>query len=180
MQLKARMRRQRGAALMESLVALLVLAVGILGLALAQTQMLVESKGATQRALAIGLIDDLSNRMSVQRVSASLQDYALAWGADPGAADCLTKSCDDAQLVRADLHAWRAQVLRQLPDGDAHVFAADLDPRQIGVVIAWPEADSALADADRAKYQRPFAITKDNSGVDCPSRFICHLAYVQP
>ena len=57
-------KRQSGLSLIESLVALVVLALGVMGLAGVQTRLLVETRTANSRAIAVQLIDDLTNRMA--------------------------------------------------------------------------------------------------------------------
>lgn len=168
---------QRGIGLMESTIALLVLAVGILGLASVQTRMLVEGRSAAYRATAIGLISDLTQRMALRRNAANASGYALDWSATAPDVNCQVAHCDEDQLTLFDLHAWRIQVAAELPSGNARVFAAGQDPRQIGVVVAWSETQGNPTDLNDPS---PFAITQANSGVDCPARLVCHIAYVHP
>jgi type IV fimbrial biogenesis protein FimT len=84
---------QRGLSLIESLIALVVLAVGVMGLAGVQARMLVESRTANHRAVAIGFIDDLSNRMLLNRDAAMANNYALAWGATKAISCQLHRRC---------------------------------------------------------------------------------------
>lgn len=180
--------RQTGITLIESLIALVVLSLGILGLAGVQARMLVESRTTNHRAVAVGLIDDLSNRMLLNRAAALGNPgaatpvpsaYALAFNASATAArDCLTASCTGAQLAQSDLNLWRAALARALPGGQASVFLSPNDSRQIGVVVAWTANESAVA-AD-ATYTNPLNLTAAANGVACPLNLICHLVYVQP
>jgi type IV pilus assembly protein PilV len=62
---------QRGITLVEALVALLVLALGILGLAVVQGRTLVETRTANSRATAIRLISDLSERVRLNYMAES-------------------------------------------------------------------------------------------------------------
>ena len=66
----ARVSRQHGMSLIESLVALLVLALGIMGLAGVQARMLAENRTTNSRAIAVSLIEDLANRMQLNRDAA--------------------------------------------------------------------------------------------------------------
>jgi type IV pilus assembly protein PilV len=185
---KALRQSQIGISLIESLVSLVVLSLGILGLAGVQARMLVETRTTNNRALAVGLIDDLSNRMLLNRAAALgnpaatptpiPSSYALAFGAAATAAqNCLTASCTGAQLAQSDLNLWRAAVARTLPGGQASVFLSTSDSRQIGVVVAWAANEGKAADAT---YNNPFNVTVAANGVACPTDFICHLVYVQP
>lgn len=172
---------QRGISLLESLIALVVLALGIMGLAGVQTRMLVETRTANYRAVAVGLIDDLNNRMLLNRNTALANGYALAWADGATAAqDCMGNQCNGAQLAQSDLQQWRASLAAALPRGQASVFLSPNDPRQIGIAIAWAANESKAADADTTKYNSPFTVTAAVNGVDCPANSICHFAYVQP
>ena len=180
---------QRGISLIESMIAMVVLALGIMGLAGVQSRLLVESRTSNYRAIAVGLIDDLNNRMVLNRVAAlgplldnTLTDtaYKLSWGASATAVqDCATANCTGAQLARSDLNQWRASLGAALPGADATIFLSPTDGRQIGVAIAWRANESKAADND-SSYTSPFAVTAANAGVTCPSGSICHFAYVQP
>lgn len=171
---------QRGISLIESLVAIVVLALGIMGLAGVQARMLVESRTSNYRAIAVGLIDDLNNRMLLNRTAALAGSYTLAWGATKTAQDCLTTLCSGANLAQSDLNLWRASVVAALPGGNANVFLSPTDSRQIGIAVAWSANESKAADADSTTYNSPFAVTTGSQGTDCPTNSICHIVYVQP
>ncbi len=175
---------QSGLSLIESLVSLLVLALGILGLAGVQTRLLVETRTANYRATAIGLIDDLTNRIALNRTASLAGNYNLAWAAAATAAqNCVTATCNGAQLAQSDLNQWRAAVARLLPGSDASVFVSANDIRQIGIAVSWTSNESskaALGSAADVAYNAPFSVTAANSGVACPANSICHIVYVQP
>lgn len=174
---------QHGISLLESLIALVVLALGVMGIAGIQTRLLVESRTSNYRAIAVGLIDDLNNRVVLNR-NAALVDpspYTLGWDdATTAAEDCVTKVCTGAKLAQSDLNQWRALVAAALPGGVASVFLSPNDPRQIGIAIGWSANESKAADVDNTKFKSPFNVTAKTAGVDCPANLICHFAYVQP
>lgn len=175
--------RQRGLSLIEAMVSMVVLALGMMSLAGVQARLLVESRTTNARATAVGLIDDLTNRMLLNRDAALANSYALAWSATQAAQDCTTNPCTGAQLAQSDLNTWRASVLASLPSANVKVFQSPNDSRQIGIAIAWMPNESkaqGTTTANKAIYNNPFAITAAANGVDCPTNFICHLVYVQP
>lgn len=170
--------------LIESLVALLVLALGIMGLAGVQARMLAENRTTNARAIAVGLIDDLSNRMLLNRdaVAAGSYDVAFLAGAAIGvpATDCSGTACTGAQLAAWDLIAWR-NAMRSLlgPGSDSAVFRpVATDPSQVGVMIAW----SANEGSDGSGGTRDTSVFQFLSGTatNCPANSICHLVYVRP
>lgn len=170
--------RQGGMTLVESLIALLVMALGLLGLAGVQARLLAENRTSNQRAIAIGLIEDLANRMVINRDAALAGSYALAWSGTKAAQDCLTAQCTGAQMAQSDLNLWRTNVVAALPGANATVFASPTDARQIGIAIAW-NSNEGTASSNSA-YTAPFAITTANAGVACPAASICHVVYFQP
>lgn len=173
-----RMRHQRGVSLVESLVALLILALGILGLAGTQARMLVENRIANQRAIAIGLIDTLAHSMTINPGAARAGNYTLAWAATAAPVTCQLTPCSPAVFAQQDLSQWRNVIAQDLPNGDANVFTSPTDPQQIGIAIAW-QANEGAAASD-GKYTAPFAVTTPTHGVQCPAHKICQLAYVRP
>lgn len=174
-----RKHHQRGLSLIESLVALVVLALGMMSLAGVQARLLVESRTANSRATAVGLIDDLTNRMLLNRDAAIANNYNLAWGAAVAAQDCVNNQCSGVQLAQSDLNLWRARLTTTLPLANARVFQSPNDPRQIGIAIGWSANESKAADTGSATYQ-PFSVTAATSGADCPAGLICHIVYVYP
>lgn len=171
---------QRGLSLIESLVALLVLALGIMGLAGVQARMVAETRTTNSRAIAVSLIDDITNRMLLNRDHAIAGGYNLAFAAPaPVASNCTAGTCTNVQIANTDLAAWRASVVALLGQGgQSAVFQAFPDTRQVGVMIAWPANEGKAADSD-ATYIAPFDVV---SGVatNCPVGSICHLVYVRP
>lgn len=176
--------------LIESMVALVVLALGVMGLAVVQTRMMVETRTANYRATAIGLIDDLNNRILLNRDAAFAGNYALAWSAATAAQDCTAAVCTGAQLAQSDLHVWRTGLVAALPSGNARVFRSGTDPRQIGVMVSWAANESSAntnlyTSADATIYNQPFTVAnalavEAPTTVSCPAGSICHVAYVQP
>lgn len=183
---------QSGLSLIESLVALVVLALGVMGLAGVQTRLLVETRTANSRAVAVQLIDDLTNRMALNRYAAVgrpqlptaiLSSYTLAWSnaagsAAPNPSTCLGTVCTAAQLAAVDMFAWRSAVSAALPGSQVAVFqnvATDGDPRQLGIAIGWP-----LNERDQLGTTATANTALTSAGVTCPANLICHIVYAQP
>lgn len=139
--------RVRGVTLIEVLVALVIVAVGLLGLAGLQVRGLSIQKDAHGRAIATQLALDLADRMRANRVPATLTppvDYIFT--SAPGtplptpATDCSLVVCDEAQQARFDLVRWIARVTDALPGGWAHVAPiANTDNRAWNVTLLWTE-----------------------------------------
>lgn len=134
--------RQLGMALLEALVALVILAFGVLGLLWLHQQALVQQRQQLMRAVAAGIADDVAERMRLNAPQSGL--YAKTWGSSTTAApDCTHTAC-----TRQDLAAWDKQQLQQalqtqLPEGDAAVFALTDVPHWWGITIAWRDANES-------------------------------------
>jgi type IV pilus assembly protein PilV len=178
----APVRSQAGIALMETLVALVVLALGLLGLVAAQTRLAAESRSSAQRAVAVGLIDDLGNRMLINREAALLGRYDMAWGATPSTVNCTTANCTADQRAKYDLHQWMQALQASLPAGTATVFRSTTDPRQIGVAVSWAAREGGASADDRAARLALLSsgFQANSGGVSCPAGSYCQLVYVQP
>jgi len=177
---------QRGLSLIESLVALLVLTLGVMGLAGVQGRMLVETRTSNARAVAVGLIDDIANRMAVNRDQALVAGYNFAWAnAWPLGVDCTAATCSNAQKAQFDRNVWLRSLVALLgPNAQATIFSSPSAPGQIGIMVAWPanegraQADTGASPIDAA-YTAPFQVVTGTATV-CPAASLCHLVYVQP
>jgi type IV pilus assembly protein PilV len=108
--------RQSGVSIVEALVALLILSVGMLGIAGLYLESLRSNRTAVSRTLAVHLVNDMADRIRSNR--AGLIQYALADGTAPsGARDCLANLCTPVQLALYDKVQWYNSVQAQLPKG---------------------------------------------------------------
>ncbi|BEU97562.1 type IV pilus modification protein PilV [Acidovorax sp. DW039] len=194
---------QRGITLIESLVAVVITALGILGILGVQMRTLTDTSTSVRRAQAIRLIDDLSERMkanpnALTNIKSYESGYNKKGSALITATDCSTVACTPAELVTYDLKQWKTTVEQSLPAGQASVFLApgeDVDPpgvdvnrRQLGVMIAWRENEKETTtgsggykdDIDASKFRA--SDSKLLSGTDvtnaCPANRTCHLQYI--
>ncbi len=184
---------QRGMTLLESLVAMVVVALGILGIIAVQMRTLTDTQTAVRRAQAIRLIEDLSERMKVSPNSLlNIEEYTSGYdekAEDYEDADCLSATCTPAEQAQYDLLQWKTTVQETLPAGQASVFlapgetAAATNRRQLGVIIAWRENERAgtKTDAiDASKIQNSDGSFSAGTDTDnaCPTGFTCHLQYL--
>jgi type IV pilus assembly protein PilV len=102
---------QRGTTLVETLVALVVLSVGLLGIAALQMTSLRNNRGAHLRSQAQVMAYDITDRMRANRAAAMLNAYVIGMSATPtGTGVALT-----------DLQQWRATLSATLPGGDGWI-----------------------------------------------------------
>jgi len=153
-------RRQAGLGLLEILVAVLVFAVGLLGLAGAQITAKKNAMEAQQRSVATELARDLLERMrsNPRQLQTFLLDNATpAAAAPPEASSCARSAvavgagvrCSSAQLAAHDLGEWlqllAGTAVVATTGGVEQAVAGLLEPRacvaasaaEVSVAIAW-------------------------------------------
>ena len=115
--------RQRGFTLLEILVALLVLSIGLLGLAGLQTFSLRNNHSALLRSQAVVLAYDALDRMRSNRDQAMLgtgSAYNTTFSQGAGTVPNCSSNCSSIDLADYDLATWKADVER-LPAGRAQI-----------------------------------------------------------
>jgi len=109
--------RQKGFGLIEVLVALLILAVGLLGMASLQTASLQQTTGSQTRTQAILLAKDIVERIRANRPNRA--SYALAGQA---AVACNTGfAITNGGVAADDLNEWRNALGCLLPGGNGEI-----------------------------------------------------------
>lgn len=116
--------KQAGAGLLEVLIALVVLTVGLLGLASLQTVSLQLNGSALVRSQAANLAYDITERIRANRPAAAA--YNIAIDEDP--------ESSPSTLAAADLAEWRNALAATLPEGTGSVTIVD---DRVVVVIRW-------------------------------------------
>ncbi|MCL2524290.1 MAG: type IV pilus modification protein PilV [Betaproteobacteria bacterium] len=177
--------RQRGMTLIESMVALAVAIVGILGIVGMQVRTLADTQTSVRRAQAVRLIEDLSERLRVNPSGlGNIQAYVSGFGNVPGGfGDCVGGECSNTALATYDVGVWKQAVGNMLPLGQAAIFLApgennvvtpNPNRRQLGVMVAWRENERDTG----ADYKTPIDVTLGDVTTACPADFTCHLQYI--
>jgi type IV pilus assembly protein PilV len=192
---------QRGITLIESLIALLILALGVLGLAQVEARMLVETRTTNSRSTAIRLIADLRERIRLNTAGAqpALSSNGRSLYADsnpPGAAgsfpappsnstDCNpVTAATPQQQVTDDLCDWRKEIAQSLMNGRASIW--QVSPQQLQVIVAWqPNENTNTTFTGTAENQQlsdqlqiTNASTKANLCADDTHSWICHIDFI--
>lgn len=179
---------QRGITLLESLVAIVVMALGILGILGVQMRTLSDTQTGVRRAQAIRLIEDMGERMKVNpNALANINAYVTAFADTPTLPNCAS-GCNAAQLAAYDVAVWKRIVRENLPTGQASIFVPPAESglatglgRQLGVMIAWRENERAgtkTDDIDATKVRAADGTFSAGATLACPADHICHLQYL--
>lgn len=126
---------QRGFSMIEVLIAVLVLSIGLIGLASLQGVSLQFNNSAYLRSQATNLAYDMADRVRANRAAALNFQYNLAVAAAtpaPGA------------LPDTDLNEWRTALQNSLPAGTGEV---EVRPdNTLAIVVCWDDTRGAGAD----------------------------------
>lgn len=99
------MKYQKGIGMMEILVALLILAIGVLGFVALQYRALEASSESTYRVQAVTIARDLAERIRVNRNAFSVYKTELSTATNQKdyKTNCLTANCSDTDLADFDV-----------------------------------------------------------------------------
>jgi type IV pilus assembly protein PilV len=145
----SRSNRAAGFSLVEILVALVILSVGLLGLAGLQTSSLRAGDDAYLRSEASILAYNLIDRMRANPAAAKAQDYDIDFGDsvdDPP--DCTASTCGSGDLAKWGLDQWLGHI-DKLPDSKAKVSTKVVDKHtRVQVQIDWLEKQSETTNTE--------------------------------
>lgn len=174
-------RRHRGASMIEVLVAILLVSVGLLGIAGLSGATFTYNKASQMRLTGIALVNDLADRARVNVYGYDLEGYDIELSDDfedtPVEVDegnlnlnpalATTDTADIASdLAAADVDQFLRSVRNRLPQGDAVVTSRPgANARDLDVWLLWKEA--ATSDGNEDDDRGDFSIF-DASKENCP------------
>lgn len=155
----------RGFTLIEVLVTLLVLSIGLLGLAALQASSIKFNQSAYMRTQATILAYDILDRMRANRVAANAGSYATS---SANSASDYTTSCNGTganctapQIASHDLREWKTTIESTLPGSTAQISQTPASGTGVihNVTIRW--IDDRSADASGGTDDRMVQVTVD-------------------
>ena len=135
--------RSRGFTLIEILVTLVVLSIGLLGLAGLQLNGLKSNHSAYLRSQATILTQDITDRLRVNRTSAITGSYDIDIGETAASATCTGtgSNCSAANLAAADLSEWKTLLDDSLPLGDGSITRTTVGADTlITIIVQWDDS----------------------------------------
>ena len=133
--------KNNGFSLVEVLIALIVMSVGMLGIAGLYVQSMQAGRTSMLRHHAITLAGDVADRIRANPIAGAA--YEAAAGADNGCVGQNT-DCDAAEMAANDIFLWQAQAAEFLPpmgDGSQQVVVVlnPGTPPSYKITIRWDE-----------------------------------------
>ena len=125
--------RQRGVSLLESMIALLVISIGLLGIASLQITAMKQNANALNHSQAVWITYNMADR--VRANISQFPNYADIDTTKTYSQDCMGASCSNVQMVTADAADWSDQVLN-LPSGRGMITG---DATQLAVTVMWDD-----------------------------------------
>lgn len=119
---------QKGVSLLESLIAMLVLSIGLLGVLGLQTKSLVHNRSAYFETQASNMAQDMLDRVRANHAQASA--YGLTMGSN----------ATGSGLPTNDQAEWIADLASALPGGEGGIAIAN---SQVSVTVRWRDASEA-------------------------------------
>ncbi|WOX06687.1 type IV pilus modification protein PilV [Microbulbifer pacificus] len=130
------MKKQLGATMIEVLVTILVLAVGLLGLAATQVMSLKNGNNSHHRYLAALAAHEMAERMRANPDGLELASYdGKTVDGSESSVDCSSK-CSAASLADLDLYDWGQVISNNLPGGEGEIERVG---RTVTLTITWNE-----------------------------------------
>ena len=141
--------KQSGFTMVEVLVALVVLTIGLLGIAALYLNSLQSGRTAIYRTQAVNLASDLADRIRANRTAQAAYGTLFA-DAEVEVAGCFTTGgCIDTDLASSDLSRWKGTLAQLLPNGQGQVVVAlpvaAGEPANYVVTVQWAEVGEAAA-----------------------------------
>ncbi|MBC8212031.1 MAG: type IV pilus modification protein PilV [Gammaproteobacteria bacterium] len=127
-------KRQSGLTLIESMVALLVISVGLLGIAALQINSLKQNSSAFWHSQAVLMAHDMADRVRANR--AEIVNYVGIDTQSNYSQDCMGSPCNTDQMRLSDAADWTA-MLTLIPSGRGIIRAPVAD--QMDIVVMWDD-----------------------------------------
>jgi type IV pilus assembly protein PilV len=135
---------QRGMTMVEVLVALVVLSIGMLGIAALYVETMRANRTALIRTQAVSLVNDMADRIRANARAQIAYDIDT-YGGNPVTRGCVTggANCTAPALAEDDLARWVTSVRNALPGGIPDLQFTPGFPDRYTIIAQWAEPGAA-------------------------------------
>lgn len=129
-------RSQRGFSLVEVLIALIIMSVGMLGIASLYVQSMQAGRTALFRHSAVTLAGDVADRIRANPTAvAAYTGVGVNGGCIAG-----NTNCSNVQMAAQDILLWKQQAVDSLPNGDVTINIDNtVNPPVYTIAVTWDE-----------------------------------------
>ena len=170
-------RRIAGFSLVEVLIALVILSVGLLGIAAMVSESLKSKDSSYYRTQALDYAAAILDRMRANRAQALANAYDVSYGGTgsgtaPPSDNCTSSAdnCTPSQIASVDLAQWQAEISAALPAISNSAPAAGMvttttvgQMTQVNISIRWNDKRANSAVSSAASAAAPTAVTSIGS-----------------
>lgn len=140
--------QQQGVSLVESMIALLVISVGLLGIAALQVTSISQNSSALHHSQAVLAAYDMSDRIRANNNSFAAYDGINTTTSYSQNCEGIANVCTSAQMVTADAADWVTMV-SGLPSGQGQIIA-QTDPNELLIAVMWDDGGTPGGGANGA------------------------------
>ena len=130
---RKRANRQQGMSLVEAMISLLVISIGLLGIASLQITAMKQNATALNHSQAVWVGYNMADR-----IRANITQFVIYAGVDTSSTysrDCMSGPCTNVQMVESDAEEWSTQV-QNLSSGRGLVTG---DATQLVIAVMWDD-----------------------------------------
>jgi type IV pilus assembly protein PilV len=136
--------RAAGFSLVEALVALVVLSIGMLGIAALHVEGLRSARTALTRTAAVALASDIADRIRANRDAKTEYDVIVTSADTDAKCEPKGAGCTPAELAHHDKALWLGAIETALPGGTGTIDCDDAEvPATYTITISWSEVGAA-------------------------------------
>ncbi|MCK5898127.1 MAG: type IV pilus modification protein PilV [Methylococcales bacterium] len=162
------MKNNKGFTLIEILISMVILAIGLLGLAGLQMTGLRHNLSAYHRSQATQIAYDMADRMRVNMVNAKRGSNSIYVQKKPSNAGkqaaCLKISgtCSPTQMAEQDLFEWNEHIIQKLPNGVGKIESLGaVADKTFMITMTWVDKNktkAAFKKSDELKFKMSFKL----------------------
>ncbi|MEL7185701.1 MAG: type IV pilus modification protein PilV [Pseudomonadota bacterium] len=135
-------KKQRGFSLVEVLIALVIMSVGMLGIAGLYVQSMQAGRTSMFRHHAVTLAGDVADRIRANPTAGAAYNHAASATGTNNNCVAMSTDCNPAEMAANDIFVWQTQADDSLPNGTvavAFTAAAAGVPPLYQITVAWDE-----------------------------------------